>query len=664
MPLGPGESLKFLNIRLNRTQAYLAFATVVISLCVLSGAALWGVWGWNRANINTDESDIDKLQSQVNGILRESFYVCGNGSDKNPGTEEKPWLTIKHAAEQLRIKKGVELHICNGTFDVNGTDLKFSFVEVYGTAELSADLNVTSVTSLGYGKYRLNVTNALVAGTLVNMYITDNQAGGPAIVYDNGADYVITVGRPGSVASLTTYGAGVYEQLTTINIHGDSAFNYLNGSSSIFQLLIFNTNNTQVVTSRPNDVSFQACHFLCNGHPLQFARSGNFYALSSYFSECNINTFQAVVKIERCIHEDGTFTVSGGEGIMKDFVMNKQFLIQSAAVYSISSASFEVDGSNALGIYSSSIVNMADIMATSTPSTVLIVEAADVYITTTVLSNDVTNSMMFINDAAEVHFNGIHMIRTAGNDGRMIDARKSRLFFKGTDYLFKGLASSLLYAEQTSVVMDNGFFIGNQSIDGAGIGHMIVFTGGSEASAEDVTIELTNLTNPGVLFENSRGTFTGGTITLETGSDVGIEITGGSQVVLDSGVTLDVNTSSANVENSPVYISEGSELILKGTSDLSNDAGTCVYATLDSTVIHAAGADTTLFCGLREFQLRYFSSLLFSNDSTATLSLGTADNTTLGGDNNATSYYLGTPLVSYTDGVGAGLEVCYILTTP
>jgi len=634
----------------------------LLALFVVTGVVL-GLSIANRVDINENDGDIADLNDDTKFLLRDVFYVCGNGSDKNPGTQKKPWLTIKHAAQQLRIKKGVELHICNGTFDVNSTDFIFSFVEIYGTTEVTADLNITSAENLGYGKYRLNVTNTLIPGTLANMYVESNELQAPAIVYDNGADYVIMMGRPGSTSSLTTYGASVLNRLTMVNIHSDTSFNYVNGSSAFFKALILNMNGTVVVSSRPLDVWFQGCAFMCNDGIMQLTRTGNYQVIGSHFFECDIKTEKASVSITRCIVEDGKFDASGGQGVIGNTIMNKRCQLQYAATYTFTGVTIEVDDSLAMSIYSASDVVLRDTSITSYVAIALYVVSGKVDVGSTVLSNNVTNSIMFLNEGSEAHIAGIHMIRTNAIDGRMIDSRKSVLFFQGTDYLFRGFTSAILYAEQTTVVMDNGFFIGNQTIDGAGIGHMITFTGGSEVNAEDITIELTNLTNPGVLFENSRATFSAGTITLETGSSVGVEIAGVSHVVLGEGVTLDINTSSSNPTNSPVYVQESSTLLLKGTSDLSNDAGTCVYATHDSKVIHAAGADITLFCGLKEFQLHWDSTLLFSNDSDATLSLGTADNTTLGGDYNATTFYLGTPDTSYTDGIGAGLEGCKIMYT-
>ena len=40
----------------------------------------------------------------------ESFYVSPQGNDGNPGTEEKPWKTIQHAADILQPGQTVYIH--------------------------------------------------------------------------------------------------------------------------------------------------------------------------------------------------------------------------------------------------------------------------------------------------------------------------------------------------------------------------------------------------------------------------------------------------------------------------------------------------------------------------------------------------------------------------
>jgi pectin methylesterase-like acyl-CoA thioesterase len=42
------------------------------------------------------------------------FYVSPDGSDKNPGTEEKPWKTSQKAADS--VASGSTVHIMAGTY--------------------------------------------------------------------------------------------------------------------------------------------------------------------------------------------------------------------------------------------------------------------------------------------------------------------------------------------------------------------------------------------------------------------------------------------------------------------------------------------------------------------------------------------------------------------
>lgn len=672
MPLGPGESLKFLNLRLNRTQAFLVLSTIILTLCVISGGVLWGVWGWNRANINTEEDNVDHLQKKMRNVFRESFYVSVNGSDKNPGTEEKPWLTIKHAAQQLRIKKNVELHIGEGTFDVNSTDFMFSMVDIYGAFPVVADLNITATSgNLGYGRFRLNVTNTLVPGSLVNLPFSVNQVPvNPAsMVVENGVDYVIIFGLPGGSSRLIADGGLVLDNtLSVIRVlHDDvGSPNLANGSSVYYQGLTLDLNSTTVVSQTPLDIGFSGCAFQCYGNSMQLTRGGNFFAIGSVFDECIVNTQNAVVRVSRSVFYGGRFDANGGTGELGTVYSTGRVNMDDTASYQITQMELDSQDSVAFRISDGSNVNLANSLINRDNGYPLLIDHSSAVLENLVIMTNVSSlQMLYIQHGSHVTLANIHFIRgPGGTNGITISASDSFLFFQGTDYLFKGKTTGLLVAERTDVKLLSGLFIGNQTINGGGsMDHMLVFRGGSIVDAEDITIELTNLTNSGVLIENSRATFEAGDILLETDTRVGIEIAGASQVELGAGLNLTINSSSAAVEYSPIYMRDSSQLILNGNSDLSNDAGTCVYATRSSTIIHGETASTTLFCGEREFQLRYLSSLIFVNGSTATLSVGTADNTTYGGLTNATSSLLGTPAISYTDGYGAGLEACSIVVT-
>jgi len=634
---------------------------------VVAGLYLAG-WIWNRVNINENESDIDKLQSQTKYLSRNVFYVSKTGNDNNPGTEKKPWLTLKHAAEELRIKKNVELRIGEGEFEANSSDFEFSMVAIYGTTEVVTTLNITSSTSLGDGRYRLNVTNTLVPDSLVYLpfYLNSTSQVIVSVVLENGVDYVITEDDPGGSSSLIDEGGIVKDNTLTIItlINNGDTPNFANGSSVYYEGITFNSNGTIVSTQYPLDITFLGCTFVCNDNGLQLARGGNFFASGCYFDQCKISTTQTMARIHRSVISEGRFTSDGGNGDI-NYVYSTGFVVlQNAASYQVSYSIFDVE-SNVAITCKNAHVDFEVITSNSDNSyPMTISQGSDVYIQQSTFTCNNTLQMLLIFSDATVTIEGIHFIRNSGGgSGIMIHAIDAHVYLGGTDYVFRGKTTGLLVAVGTEVKLNQGLFIGNQTINGGGVmDHMIVFTEGSSVEATGVTIEFTNLTNAGILFEESEVNFKSGNILLETGNRVGVEIAR-STIYLGEGLNLTINTSSADVTRSPIYARTASTLTIAGNTDLSNDAGTCLYANDVVTTIIEETASTTLFCGLKEFQILWESSLHISNSSETTLSPGTVDNTTLGGEYNTTTFYAGTADISYTDGIGPGLQGCKIMVT-
>jgi len=664
MPLGPGESLKFLNIRLNRTQAFLVLSTVVLALCVFSCGVLWGVWGWNRANINTEEDNVDKLQKQMRGILREAFYVSVNGSDKNPGTIDKPWLTVEKAVNETRIKKNVQIFFSEGTFRVNSSKLTFTYVQVFGEESIVEVLNVTTVTNMGRGIYLLNVTNTLVPDTLVDMPAYLSQQGDrPGLVVGNTANSVTVSGLPGGSGDVLLYDVYVKEVVTTFEVVDDGYDTVpTNGSSAQFYGIEFSWMNTTTVTAvGPYDVYFQGCRFSCGGNVMQLAQSGNVLILASVFDDCTVWTQQSAIRIERVAAYGGMFFIGGGTGRFSQVRGTSRVRTAGAMSVHMSNSDFESDSTYPISV-SEGYANIINCVASSNASVgAVYILRAEAYISS-LEATGLGDSLLFVDAGSNVKINNFDGTRTTGS-GVFIKSESSTLYFSGASYSFKGPSDALLTAFQTNVKLQNGLFIGNNSIDGSPGGDALIqFTGGSTVAAEDITIELTNISSGIILFENSRGTFTSGDITIQSTEQAPIEIADQSVVNMKSDVNLVVDHNETNVFRSAIYVHDSSSLILEGTTNLTN-VGTCLFATASSSVVHKASATTTFDCGIRELSLQYLSNLVFDSSSTATLTGGSADFTTLGVESNTTTYYLGTLHSIYTDGFVGTAEGCIITTT-
>jgi len=661
----PGETFYFLNGRISRTQLLLGVTAIALIASMAAIATIYGLWGWTRYDIDQNDNDISKLQKKTNLLLTKTFYVATNGSDKNPGTEKKPFLTVKKASDASSYVSESTVIFGPGTFQVNASDFMFDNINLTGSLEtVITAVTVTNATQDDYNRFILTVTNSLVPDALANLYYQyGSNVNNRILIEGNTADTITLMARSMSIADAINTTGSVLSLVTTIEVLDDGTGSVTYSQSGYISLnyLMINAPTINIMSGNPIAFSFIGCAIDCGSYQFQFARYGNGEIGETVFTNCsNVLTYASTSQIYRSIFESSHITIGGGNANIHNTNLNDGYaLIQYSALATISSLKITTSHIPIIVEYSSMAYISNCYLETS--AIALTVDQAIVSVSDLTIVETGNNYLIYLKENSIGSFFGVTLNKTIDTKAYFL-LQDSEVYFGTGTYSFSGPTNYIITATTSDVVMDNVIMNIDAEVEGAAVISKFYFYE-TNLRVQSGTFSMTNMTSPIFSFINSKVNFGSGSLTINTSNANALLATDSSTVAFQGIFDISIATSTASSTNGPFVITDFSNLILAGTQTFSNPLGLCIYAGTGSSIEHQDSATTTFSCGTNEFYLQDLSRLIFDSTSTVILA-NSANSTVLGGTSNATTFYLGTADFLYTDGTsGAGIQGCQIRTT-
>jgi len=657
---------RIVNARISNAIRWLTVVSLLVTMVIVSTFVLWGVWAWNRTDINTLESQVDTLQNKSKFLQTDIFYVALNGSDSNSGRSwDHAFLTIARASRASSAVATSSVYIGPGTFDVNVSDATFINIEVRGTLDIVDTLFVENISTTDQGFKLVTVSETLTPGALENTFF-GRDPDDPRITIIENDQHTFVGTQSGASINETGY---VVKPATTINILPDTDDSIsLAGAATInFRFISFTSTADILLANFPTSMSVLACYFDCGGGNINFMREGVLQMGPAYIANCSItgSAFATFLMSDISMDSASSLRLSQSKADLARVQMRNLLLVTSCTLTSQLVVIQASDTGITPLFFRDSTATMASTWVESSGGAAVNVQRTSVTFSELTIVGDVNNENLLVADASYVRiYNGFSS--TLISQSKHILCTSSQMFLYDQDFEFLGPTKMLLDAAESYIYIEGiDLDVGDNIFTASVLTDAKINFDRTNVRIFSATISIQNISTPGILFSESQVTINDGvTILVDTTDPNAIEIADNSFVTVGEGASITLYSNATGNESAPLLVRDSSTFVTYGDQTLRSPLGVCVILARSSLLIHNEPASSTFTCGTNELFLQDLSHVIFDAASTATLAAGSANVTVLGGVSNATTLYLGTPDFLYNDGEsGAGVQGCSLRVT-